>query len=281
MIDKIQQWAKTQANIRAVLLTSSRARDDKKIDQLSDFDIELYVTDTAPYTENNEWIKSFGEVMIFLPEKRDLLGTEQASRLVIYKDGTKVDFTVAHIDILTQITKLPFLPDWLDDGYKVLLDKGNLTINLKKPAYKAYIPKKPSEKEYHDLINDFWWEATYVAKNLWRGEIFPAKYSNEYVIRYKILLKMLDWYVQIDNDWKCKTGYAGKGVEKLLSTDDQNELKGIFAGADIKENWQALLSTMKFFRRISIAVATDLGYKYPQELDNNISEYIKKIYQTD
>lgn len=279
MIEKIQQWAKNQANIRAVLLTSSRAREDNKVDKLSDYDIEIYVTDTKPYTKNDDWLQTFGEVMILLPEKRDLLGTEQASRLVIYKDGTKVDFTIVHIDILMQIKDLPYLPDWLDDGYKVLLDKGNLTINLKKPQYKAYIPKKPSEKEYYDLVKDFWWEITYVAKNLWRNEIFPAKYSSEYVVRYKALLRMLEWYIQIDRNWQCRTGYVGKGIEKSLSPDEQEELKNIFAGVDIEENWQALFNTMNFFRRISIAVAKDLGYKYPQELDNNVSQYIEKIYK--
>ena len=277
MIGKIQKWAKDQANIRAVLLTSSRAREDKTVDHLSDYDIEIYVTDTKPYTKNDEWIHTFGEVMILLPEKRDLLGTEQASRLAIYKDGTKVDFTIAHIDILAKIKSLPSLPDWLDDGYKVLLDKGNLTINLKKPGYKAYIPRKPSEKEYQDLIKEFWWETTYVAKNLYRNEIFSAKYSSDYVIRYKILVKMLEWYVQIKRGWRCSTGYVGRGLKKLLSQDEWDELQGIFTGADTKENWQALFNTIKFFRKLAGEVAKDLGYKYPDELDRNMAGYIEKI----
>jgi aminoglycoside 6-adenylyltransferase len=281
MIEKIRQWAKTQGNIRAVLLTSSRAREDKTVDQLSDYDIELYVNDINLYTGSNDWLRNFGEIVILLPEKRNLLGAEQASRLVIYRDGTKVDFTIAHIDILAKIKSLPSLPDWLDDGYKVLLDKGNLTINLKKPGYKAYIPRKPSEKEYQDLIKEFWWETTYVAKNLYRNEIFPAKYSSDYVIRYKILVKMLEWYVQIERGWGCSTGFVGKGLKKLLSQDEWDELQGIFTGADTKENWQALFNTIEFFRNIAGEVAKDLGYKYPDELDRNTSEQIEKIYKTE
>jgi aminoglycoside 6-adenylyltransferase len=277
MLKKIIQWAKTQADIRAILLTSSRARGGKSMDEFSDYDIELYAIDTAPYTKNDDWIRMFGEVMIMLPEKRYLLGMESASRLVIYKDDTKIDFTIAHIDVLTQVTKLPALPDWLDDGYKVLLDKGNLTINLKKPRYKAYIPKKPGEKEYQDLIKNFWWETTYVAKNLRRLEIFSAKYSSDCVIRYKILLKMLEWYVQIDKEWKCRTGFVGKGIEKLLKNDEQNELNNIFSGAGIEENQRALDNTIIFFRKIAKAVAEDLGFEYPQELDKNVSEYIARI----
>ncbi len=277
MIDKIQEWAETQPEIRVVLLTSSRANENKKVDQLSDYDIELYLENIKPYVENNNWLSSFGEVLISLPEKRELLGIEQPARLVIYKNGDKVDFTLADIAVLKKICNLPHLPDWLDDGYKVLLDKDGLTRNLKRPAYKSYIPKKPSEEEYKELVNEFWWETTYVAKNLWRQEIWPAKYSSDVVIRYKLLLKMLEWYIQINRGWNCRTGFVGKGVMKSLHKSELNELRGIFSGADVEENWQALFNTIKFFRKIAVAVAHNLGYKYLYELDKDVFEYIKKI----
>jgi aminoglycoside 6-adenylyltransferase len=279
VLSKIQQWAKTQPNIKVVLLTSSQTHENTKIDQLSDYDIELYVTDPKPYIENSDWLQNFGEVLISLPEKRNLLGTDQPTRLVIHKDGTKVDFTLADIHILAQIINLPSLPDWLDDGYKVLLDKNNVTRKLKKATHKAYIPKKPSEKQYRELVTEFWWETTYVAKNLRREEILPAKYSSDFVIKYKILLKMLEWYVQINRGWSCRTGFVGKGIIKLLRKTEWAELKGIFSGVDIEQNWQALFNTIKFFRKISIEVATNLGYKYLYELDENVSQYLKSIWE--
>ncbi len=279
MLDKIQKWAETQPEIRVVLLTSSRANENKKIDQLSDYDVELYIENMKPYVENNDWLSNFGEVLILLPEKRELLGIEQQTRMVIYKSGDKVDFTLADIAVLKEICRLSHLPDWLDDGYRVLLDKEGLTKNLKRPVYKSYIPKKPSAEEYRSLVNEFWWETTYVAKNLWRQEILPAKYSSDYVIRYKLLLRMLEWYIQINRGWKCRTGFVGKGAMKSLNESEQNELSGIFSGADIKDNWQALFNTIRFFRKISVEVADNLGYKYPYELDTDVFEYIKKIWK--
>lgn len=279
MIEKIRHWAKTQTGIRVVLLTSSRAGNKKSSDHLSDYDIELYVDDPRPYTEDSKWLEYFGSILIMLPEKRILLGIEQPARMVIYEDGTKVDFTIIEMDILKQIIDLPSLPDWLDNGYRVLLDKDGVTKKLRKPAYKAYIPKKPTNREFQELINEFWWETTYVAKNLRRGEILPAKYSSDYVIRYKVLLKMLEWYVQINRGWSCQTGFVGKGIMNLLSTDEQDELKNIFSGADLQENWQALSNTTRFFGKISVKVANNLGYKYPYELDENVSGYIGSIWK--
>jgi aminoglycoside 6-adenylyltransferase len=277
MIEKIQNWAKTQPGIRVVLLTSSRASEKKNIDQLSDYDVEFYVKDIKPHTEDNKWLSYFGKILIMLPENRILLGIEQPTRLVIYEDGTKVDFTLININILEQIIHLPSLPDWLDNGYRVLLDKDRVTATLSKPSFKAYIPKKPTNTEYQDLVNEFWWEIIYVAKNLSRHDIFAAKYSSDYVIRYKVLLIMLEWYVQINRGWNCQVGFVGKGIMNMLSKDKQTELKNIFSGADIQQNWKALSDTIAFFRRISIAVAHELGYVYPRELDKKVSNYIEKI----
>jgi len=278
VLDKIQKWAKTQSEIRVVLLTSSRASKNEKVDQLSDYDIELYVEDMNPYVENNNWLSKFGEVLMLLPEKRELLGIKQPTRLVIYKNGDKVDFTLADIAVLKKICSLPHLPDWLDDGYKVLLDKDGLTKKLKRPTYKSYIPKKPSEEEFRKLVSEFWWDTTYVAKNLWRKEILPAKYSSDVVIRYKLLLKMLEWYIQINRGWNYRTGFVGKGVIESLNKSELDELRGIFSSADVEENWQALFNTIKFFRKIAVAVAHNLEYEYPYELDNNVFEYVKKIW---
>lgn len=273
MLEKIKKWAETQPGIRVVLLTSSRANERKKIDRLSDYDIELYVTNLKPYTDN-EWLQHFGKILIVLSEKRVLLGAEQQIEMVIYEAGTKIDFTIIPMDILKKIIDLPCLPDWLNDGYKVILDKDGITDTMRQPSFKAYIPQKPTDQEYQELINEFWWELMYVAKNLARNEILPAKYSSDYVIRYKILLKMLEWYVQIKRDWEQQTGFAGKGIMKLLDEDELNQLNSIFAGAGIPKNWDALYKTISFFRKISRAVAHDLGYRYPEELDRKVSEYI-------
>jgi aminoglycoside 6-adenylyltransferase len=277
IIERIQQWAKAQRDIRVALLTSSRANQKKSIDQFSDYDIELYADDIASYTEDNKWVANFGNILITLSEKRVLLGIGQPTRLVIYEDGTKVDFTIVSMNVLRQISILPFLPEWLDDGYEVLLDKDGVTKTLRKPAYRAYIPKKPDIEEFKKLVNEFWWEITYFAKNLARNELFPAKYSGDYVIRYKVLLKMLEWYVQINRGWNCQTGLVGKGIMDLLSKDDQDALRRLFTGADIQDNWHVLLNTIAFFRKISLAVAHDLGYEYPRGLDKRVSQYIEKI----
>lgn len=148
---------------------------------------------------------------------------------------------------------------------------------LKRPFFKAFIPRKPTEDEFKALVNEFWWETTYVAKNLWRDELFPAKYSSDWVIRFELLLKMLEWYVQIGRNWECRAGAVGKGMKKLLNENMWIELTKTFTGAGIDENWDALFKTIDFFRRIAVEVANDLSYGYLYSLDNKMSNYLRKI----
>lgn len=277
MLEKIIRWAKAQDEIHVVLLTSSHAIGNTATDQLSDYDITLFVSDLDRFTCSDEWLCSFEKILVYVPEKVVHFGQELPTRLVIYEDGTKVDFGFFTVGILEKILEDQILPEWLDIGYKVLIDKDSLTQNLRKPSFRAYIPKKPTEDEFKALVNEFWWETTYVAKNLWRDELLPAKYSSDTVIRYQLLLRMLEWYVQTYNKWECRTGVAGKGMKKLLDVDTWTQLTKTFAGADIEENWDALFKTTDIFRKIAIKVANDLDYEYLYTLDKKVTDYLYKI----
>lgn len=100
----------------------------------------------------------------------------------------------------------PTLADVLDVGYRVLVDKDGLTQGLKPPTYTAHIPPVPTEKEYQMLIEEFWSESTYVAKNLWRDELLPAKYNLDYVMKFQLLRKLLEWRIEINHNWSLKPG---------------------------------------------------------------------------
>lgn len=70
----------------------------------------------------------------------------------------------------------PTLLDELDAGYRVLLDKDQLTAALPPPTHRAYLPTPPDEAAYQQWIEEFFSDVPYVAKCLWRGELFPAKW---------------------------------------------------------------------------------------------------------
>ena len=157
-------WAQQNALVRAMIMTSNRGGADGAIDALTDYDVILYVTDIAPFTGSEAWLWDFGNVLLRTTlEKQMDSGMAEYYRGVFYDDGTKVDFTVGPTAVLPFISAQPKLPAELDLGYRVLLDKDGLTAGLQPPMRAAYIPAKPSAGEFRQLIEDFWWDATYVA----------------------------------------------------------------------------------------------------------------------
>ena len=84
------------------------------------------------------------------------------------------------------------LPDELDVGYTVLLDKDRLTVGIRPPTYEAYVPTRPDEETYLTVVNDFFSDAPYVAKYLWRDELLAAKWCLEVEMRQHYLRPMLE-----------------------------------------------------------------------------------------
>ena len=204
-------------------------------------------------------------------------GVECFSRITQYENGTKIDYAVCPVEWLRIVVTGERLSDGLDDGYKVLLDKNGLTEGMKPPTYTAYIPQKPSQAEYLDVIEEFWHESTYVAKNLWRDELIFAKYNIDYIMKFKMLRQMLEWRVEIDYDWSVKTGAYGRGLKKRLPADIWAEVESTYCGAGIEENWEALNRTIEVFRRVAREVGESLGYAYPEELDGKMMDYLGKV----
>ena len=60
----IIQWAEARDDIRAVLLTSTRAVPGARVDALSDYDVILIVQSIQPFVDDRTWINDFGDVLV-------------------------------------------------------------------------------------------------------------------------------------------------------------------------------------------------------------------------
>jgi aminoglycoside 6-adenylyltransferase len=214
VISRILGWAGTQDRIRAVLLTSTRASGRAPIDILSDYDVILVVSDTRPYAKSAEWTHGFGKPLHTVRDSERLFGQRQFNCMVLYDDGTKIDYSIWPTGLVERMRVRGRLTDELDLGYRVLLDKDNLMRDLPPSTYTAHIPTKPSPQEFQALVEEFWFCATYVAKYLWRNEFVPVKVILDHEIKHLILGRLLQWRIEIDNDWSVKPGFFGRGLEK-------------------------------------------------------------------
>lgn len=276
IISRITSWSGVQDPIRAVLLTSSRASTVAHTDALSDFDVVLVVTDPQLLIQDLSWQETIGEVMVRLPVENERIGPVHL-RMVIHTDGTKVDYCIMHHQALEAHRVAGTLPDNLDVGYRVLLDKDSLTEGLAAPTYSTHIPAKPTQAEFDAVVEEFFWETHYVAKNLWRDELWQAKYSLEMVMKLGMLRKMLEWWLETQHDWKFQPGPFGKGLKAHLPAKYWHKLEQTFVGTAIDSNWQAMFTTIELFREVALEVAERLGLVYPYMLDRQMSDYLNSV----
>jgi aminoglycoside 6-adenylyltransferase len=282
VINRLVQWAEKHNSIRGMLLYSSRTNPNVSVDIFSDYDILLAVTDVHPFHEDDRWLEEFGKVLVVFRNPISFEhGFECFGFITHYEEGVKIDYGFYPVEYLTWAAKEPRLPDDLDNGYAVLLDKDHLTDRLKSPSYSAYLPIPPTEQDYRAVIEEFFNDSLYVAKNLWRDNLFPMKYCLDYIMKFQCLRKMLEWQMEIDHNWSIQSGAYGKGLKKHSKPEIWAELESTYVGTGTEENWDALFKTIRLFRRVATDVAEALGYEYLHNLDKRVMSHLHKVKNLD
>ena len=270
VMKRVQQWADSSASVRAAILTSSRVNPEPCIDQYSDYDIEVYVDDLKPYWDSDGWMEEhFGEILVRFPWKPRSFKDGWLTRLAVFKDGFRIDF---------QMTDLEVDKSHYVDGYRVLIDKDDITTDLPPPTYDGYSVKKPSMAEWETFTHEFWWEIVYVAKALARNELFYAKFVLDAQIRFTYFRKLIEWAICVEHGWETQPNKLGRFFRRFIDPKRWDDIESTFAGAGIEDNWSALENSMQLFRELSRQVGELMEYPYPDSLDGEVSEYIRTIH---
>jgi aminoglycoside 6-adenylyltransferase len=273
----ILDFAQHDTRVRAVLLNGSRANPNIKPDLLQDFDIVFLVDDLESFTIDNSWTNIFGEQIISQLPDEMTFGDENCNKekisftyLMLFKDSNRID--------LTLFPKQKLQPDFKPDSLTILwLDKDNLFTSLPKSSDKDYHIQKPSEKDFADTCNEFWWVSTYVAKGLLRNEIIYAKESLETVVR-PMLMKVLKWKVGIENNFGVSFGKSGKFLKSYLSDNLYKKLLLTYSNSETEENWKALFLMTEIFQETSDSIAEEFGFIVNKKEQQNTIAYLKELH---
>ncbi len=272
--EKLIAWGKRNAEIRSLILTGSRAIEGKS-DELSDYDIAVFLDDNTPFTLNDAWLEEIGKPWVCVHEqiswKKDIIPT----RLVIFEPGVKIDFAFYPIKVLKILASKP-LPDEFAAGYYVLVDKDGIASTMNPPSDNCYQQSPPSQEEFLRIIEEFWFEVYHVAKYLARSDLWSVKFR-DHGIKQEFLLQMIRWHEQAKHQWNYSTHSQGKRMQDWVAGETWSRLQVCYACFDPKDCWQALNQTMKLFRDLSTETAALLKFSYPQDLDDSISTFAKSI----
>jgi len=266
IINTIRDWAEKEDNIRAIVLTSSRVNPNSKPDNLSDYDIEVFVNDLKPFN-SDEWLGNFGTTLVKWPLYPKNTGYQENSitRLVVFNDFPRVDFQISIIQ--------NFDPQAYKNGYRIIVDKDNIKNKIPEPTYTEFVVKKPTAKEFYETVNSFYWDLPYIAKSLKRGEIAFARYMLLSAIRYDSFEQMLRWYAGFQNNWSVNYGVHGRNLEKLLDESTTVEINSLCADNTLNDIWQTTLAMEKLFNNMQTQIAKELHFQNNPVKINEVLEY--------
>lgn len=269
MLEKIKKWLTSQPDIQASILVGSDVRTDHPADQYSDYDIEIYSDAFLEYANSERWLQELGSVWICV---REMTNEDTPARLVIFEGGYKVDFSLFPLKVIENNVSSGVLPEIYGKGYEFLIDKNSYEDSFKKLKFTSH-QDDLSEKEFHRIIEEFWFEVWHVAKYLKRGDLWTAKFRDNET--KKFLLQMIEWHTKSIHGKDSNTWHQGKFMKEWVDNQTWEELQNVYGHFDTGDGWTALQATMGLFRRLGTETAKKMGFTYPENTDKKISAWVK------
>ncbi len=282
ILARLTTWALARPDVRAAWLTSTRARPGAVVDDLSDYDVVVAVDDVLAYQEARSWLADFGTVLaVYQDPLQDMLGWgfAQFGLVTQYADGLHIDFTIWSTAQLAHAVEHAVLPGDMDDGYRILYDPHGLMTGLPASTYTVFIPAPPSAAEFARTVEDFFSDVPYVAKQLWRQELLPARYCLDCDMKHVFLRRMLEWHAAAETGWAHPAGALGRGLKRRLRPDLWRALELTFVDARLDANWEALFATLALFRQAAQGIASRLGFAYPLAMDEQLVAYARELHE--
>jgi aminoglycoside 6-adenylyltransferase len=268
LLDRFVNWTKEEDGVRALELIGSLAASYPS-DELSDYDVVLFVTDVERY-KDWPWQEHVGEVM-------HCLRWSDTGSATIFSPGVRFDIGVRSVDDLQRMIMQDPMPtiNHVVLGYEFLVDKDGLSDALPPSGSRPMHHEKPTAAVFTHEINQFWHEAHNTAKYLARGDLWYAQYR-DHLVKGR-LLPFLEWHAHAIHGWDYDTAAGGKRVQSWVDADIWADVRMSFSGIDVEESWEALFVTIGLCRRIAAETADRLGYPFPEDLFDRMDGLVRHM----
>ncbi len=267
LLKRIVAWAHNTDHVRALVQTGSFAREDALADAHSDLDIEI-ISDQLERLEGSiNWIKDIAPPLICLPFDRP--AQDWATRLVIFADGVKADFTLASPVRIAAMKRSGQLDDIYERGYRVLIDKSGLCAEM--PARRRGYPHRslPMQPTFTAAVEEFWFEAWHIPKYLARDELFLMQ-QRAWTMR-ELLLQMIEWHALAHNP-DTDIWHNGARLADWADPSILRDLPRTFSNC--QTDLYAFRATTVLYARIARETAAAAGLSYPAEIEAAIRAMI-------
>jgi len=268
LLKNIENWAKNQLNIRALILLGSRVHKGRD-DRLSDLDLYLFVENLSDYADHKAWFKAFGPVWIAVLNDEN----DHAVWKIIYEGGLMVEFMIYPLRALEAMQEN--LPRQFEPGYAILVDKDQGAKQLPQARGTSQPPESPSPEVFQESLSIFWLNAYQVAKYLWRRDLWMAKH-HDWQLKGD-LLQMMGWHALLKGNQRTFTLHEGKGLQTWIDPETFTRLMTVFGRFYPADSWRALEDTIKLFTKLANEVAEALNTNPRDDLQSKFMPLIKDL----
>ncbi|HEX3044016.1 MAG TPA: aminoglycoside 6-adenylyltransferase [Bacillota bacterium] len=273
IIQNLLHRAESEGNIRAIVIVGSRARVNVPADDFSDLDLIIVATDLAEYINDSAWLKALGTHWLTFTEPTPL--PEVKERRILFAEGLDVDcvfFPMTTIQDSIENGISFFLADLIRRGVKVILDKEGAfaKIDLSRIETPKFII--PTEAEFSNLVQDFFYHYVWVLKKIGRGELWVAHSClNSYLKRR--LLTMIEWNARTVYGLDYDTWHDGRLIETWADPKIIGSFPTIFSRYDRTDIKQALAEILRLFQTTAQEIAKAWGYEYSKLAIDQVLEW--------
>lgn len=265
---QILQFVKQEEPIRLMIQTGQRLNKHAPIDLLRDYHYRLFIQDNFfyDYLHQSNWMNHLGEVVI---SRKSVLSDYAYLFQIQFKDGVRLDLEFISIHQLWAVIYEETLS-------KVILDKDDLLHALDEPYDSAYYVQRPTEEEFHQLLNNVWWYQIEVAKALYRDEVplVIRMYEGELL---QEITTLLSWKIGIKYDWKVDLGRHKRWLKRYLPEHTYLDYVSFCSIINPHSVWENLFSIEPFVQKLAKEIGSYLGYAFDHSQGDKVKQFLHRM----
>lgn len=271
ILQKLISFAENDPRISAMVLFGSRAREEKKADRFSDYDLIFFVSDVDSFIHSDEWLRGIAEPRISFFENT---AVQDYERRVFFDDALDMDFLFYNVKDVERITADPIIRVWYAKGHRILVDKINYSKIVEASCPAPMEKKAITEQDFCNNVNNFWFHTIWATKKLCRGEVWAAKNCIDGYLK-NLLREMLEYEAIARYGAGFDVWHDGRFFDEWVDPYIRSGLQDAYGKYDRESLQSALANTMDLYTTAARNTARLMNYPYP----TGVEEYAHRTLQ--
>ena len=278
VIDAVLNAAGEDEAVRAVIRTNLLPKRDY------DYYNFCFVVNNIEKYDRDVFAGCFGERILLYRSDRnypELFPNNTKAHLMVFRDGITIAINVMDRDTLLSRYNGEQTHEnvWIGDTYMKILDKDGILPEIERLDEKqTWFAQKPSQEEFSETCNEFWWVLKTFAEYTLRKELLSAMFYLNTAVR-DLLNMMIRWDLFLQAGQPVDMGILDSNMEKLLDEESFSLYKRTYPTADYGSIWDAYDAVVKLWSRTAEDVSARCGYVYSKDTEKNMLSLIRNLIE--